>query len=64
MLLPARTDTVWFHKWIYPFADVQFVRGRIKFGNSNNAAPFPSMVVVFDPAALADWDRKDLEALA
>ncbi len=47
MLLPARTDTKWFHEFIYHKADVRFVRGRLKFGNSNNPAPFPSMVVVF-----------------
>lgn len=47
MLLPARTDTRWFHDYIYGKAEVRFVRGRLKFGGSVNAAPFPSMVVVF-----------------
>lgn len=47
MLLPARTDTKWFHEYIYRKAEVRFIRGRLKFGNSKNAAPFPSMVVVF-----------------
>lgn len=47
-LLPARTDTAWFHDYIYKKAkEVRFVRGRLKFGGSNNSAPFPSMVVVF-----------------
>ena len=46
-LLPARTDTRWFHDYIYGKAEIRFVRGRLKFGNSKNTAPFPSMVVVF-----------------
>jgi phage N-6-adenine-methyltransferase len=49
MLLPARTDTKWFHDWIFGRAvDIIFVRGRIKFSNSKTGAPFPSMVVVYD----------------
>lgn len=49
MLLPARTDTRWFHNYILGKAEVRFVRGRLKFGNSKNSAPFPSMVVIFRP---------------
>lgn len=48
MLLPARTDTKWFHEYIYNKAEIRFIKGRLKFGNSKNAAPFPSMIVVFD----------------
>ena len=48
MLLPARTDTKWFHDWVLPHGKVEFVRGRLKFGDGKNSAPFPSMVVVFD----------------
>ena len=47
MLLPARTDTAWFHDYIYGKAEIRFVRGRIKFVGANSGAPFPSMVVVF-----------------
>ena len=47
MLLPARTDTKWFHEYIYNKAEIRFIKGRLKFGNSKNAAPFPSMIVVF-----------------
>jgi len=48
MLIPARTDTSYFHDYIYKKAkEIRFVRGRLKFGNSKNSAPFPSMVVVF-----------------
>lgn len=48
MLLPARTDTKWFHEFIYNIArEIRFVKGRLKFGNATDAAPFPSMVVIF-----------------
>ena len=51
MLVPARTDTKWFHDYIYKRdnVEIRFVKGRLKFGNSKNSAPFPSMVVVFKP---------------
>lgn len=48
-LLPARTDTRWFHDHIYGKAEIRFLKGRMKFGGSKNSAPFPSMVVVFTP---------------
>ena len=48
-LLPARTDTAWWHDYIKPHAkDIEFIRGRIKFGGAKHSAPFPSVVVVFD----------------
>jgi hypothetical protein len=49
MLLPARTDTKWFHNYIYDKAEIRFLKGRLKFGGSKNSAPFPSMVVIFRP---------------
>ena len=49
MLLPARTDTKWFHDYIYGFAEIRFLRGRLRFGGVSTPAPFPSMVVVFRP---------------
>lgn len=49
MLLPARTDTRWFHDWILGKAEIQFVRGRLKFGGCKDPAPFPSMVVIYRP---------------
>jgi site-specific DNA-methyltransferase (adenine-specific) len=48
MLLPARTDTRWFHDYIYGKSEIRFIKGRLKFGGSKNSAPFPSMVVVFN----------------
>ena len=46
-LLPARTDTRWFHQYIYGKAEIRFIPGRLKFGGAKNSAPFPSMVVIF-----------------
>jgi len=48
-LLPARTDTAWWHDYVLPMATVTFIRGRLKFGDSKNSAPFPSAVAVFYP---------------
>lgn len=49
MLIPARTDTSYFHDYIYqkPNVEIRFIRGRLKFGDGKNSAPFPSMVVIF-----------------
>ena len=47
MLIHARTDTRWFHNWVYGKAEIRFIKGRLKFGGQKNNAPFPSMVVVY-----------------
>ena len=47
MLIPARTDTEWFHEYVYGKAEIRFIRGRVKFGGSKNNDPFPSMICVF-----------------
>ena len=44
LLLPARTDTHWFHNYFTPHR-ITFLRGRLKFGDAIHAAPFPSMIV-------------------
>ena len=48
MLIPARTDTKYWHEFVMKANDLLFVKGRLKFGNGENSAPFPSAVVVFD----------------
>lgn len=50
MLLPARTDTRWFHDYCMKAKEIRFLKGRLKFGGATNSAPFPSMVVVFQKA--------------
>jgi hypothetical protein len=57
-LIPARTDTAWFHDYCQK-GEVRFLRGRLKFGGSKNSAPFPSMVVIFREWTL---DANPLEA--
>jgi site-specific DNA-methyltransferase (adenine-specific) len=47
MLIPARTDTKYWHDYVMKAEMVFFIKGRLKFGDSENCAPFPSAVVVF-----------------
>jgi site-specific DNA-methyltransferase (adenine-specific) len=47
-LIPARTDTSWYHEHILPHAKVFFLRGRVRFGTKGTPAPFPSCVAVWD----------------
>lgn len=48
-LIPSRTDTKWFHEYVQPFAEIRFLPGRLKFGDSETPAPFPSMLAIFHP---------------
>lgn len=56
-LVPARTDTRWWHQHVWstqdhlpwPGVEIRFVKGRLKFGDGKNSAPFPSVVIVFRP---------------
>lgn len=47
MLLPARTDTAWFHDYCAK-GEITFLRGRLRIGGMDSNAPFPSMIVIFD----------------
>ena len=47
MLIPSRTDTIYFHEFIYGKAEIRFIKGRLKFGDAKNSAPFPSIVVIY-----------------
>lgn len=57
-LVPARTDTRWWHDYIEnnPNATALFIRGRLKFGGAKNGAPFPSAIVFF-------WGNFSLEEI-
>jgi len=46
-LLPARTDTRWFHDYCMK-GKIEFIKGRLRFGLATENAPFPSVVVIFD----------------
>jgi len=47
LLCPARTDTRYAHDFIFKANEIYFIKGRLKFGDSKNSAPFPSMIAVF-----------------
>ena len=47
-LVPARTDTSWWHDFAMK-GEIRFLRGRVKFGDGRNSAPFPSALVIFRP---------------
>lgn len=47
-LIPARTDTRYWHEHIFGVAsEIIFIKGRLKFGDGENSAPFPSAVIVW-----------------
>lgn len=60
-LVPSRTCTRWWHEYVWdreknccrPGVEVRFIKGRLKFGDSNNSAPFPSVVIIFRPCESA-----------
>jgi phage N-6-adenine-methyltransferase len=56
-LLPARTDTAWWHDYCAK-GEIHFVRGRLKFGGSKWNAPFPNAVVIFWPGR---WTHDDIQ---
>jgi DNA N-6-adenine-methyltransferase (Dam). len=48
LLIPARTDTAYFHDYILNKAEIRFIRGRLRFNDSKQNAPFPSMIVIYN----------------
>lgn len=46
-LLPARTDTAWWHDYAMKADEIRFIKGRLKFGDGKGSAPFPSAIVIF-----------------
>ena len=61
-LVPARTDTKWWHRYAMR-GEIRYLRGRLKFSNSENSAPFPSAVVIFIDPCIANvrFHRGSLE---
>jgi len=61
-LVPARTSTKRFHEIFLPYAtEIRFIKGRLKFGDATQGAPFPSMIVVFDRSNLPEVANKGNE---
>jgi len=48
-LLPSRTDTAWWHDFVMKATEIRFIRGRLRFDDQKNPAPFPSVIAVFKP---------------
>lgn len=48
-LLRGDTSTRWFHDWVLPYAELRFVKGRIKFSDHENSPPFPSIIAIWRP---------------
>jgi site-specific DNA-methyltransferase (adenine-specific) len=46
-LVPARTDTAWWHDYAMTADEIRFIKGRLKFDDQKNPAPFPSAILVF-----------------
>jgi phage N-6-adenine-methyltransferase len=55
-LVPSRTDTAWWHDYAMK-GEIQFLKGRLKFGDAKYNAPFPSAVVIFRPSKVADVNK-------
>lgn len=47
MLIPARTNTNWFHEVCLKYGEVRFVKGRPKFGGADHGLPQPLCFIVF-----------------
>jgi len=59
-LVPARTDTIWFHSYALKADEIRFLRGRLRFGDGKGRATFPSMVVVFRGGRKVNRSRTDV----
>lgn len=46
-LIPSRTDTKWWHEYCMKATEIRFIKGRLKFDDQENPAPFPSAIVIF-----------------
>jgi len=47
-LIPSRTDTKYWHNYCMKADEIRFIKGRLKFGDSKNSAPFPSAIIIFN----------------
>jgi DNA N-6-adenine-methyltransferase (Dam) len=57
-LIPSRTDSRWWHDYIMKAAEIRFIRGRLKFDDQKNPAPFPSAIAVFKHKNYGKQNRK------
>lgn len=52
-LIPARTDTSYWHEFVMKASEIRLVLGRLTFNGAPSPTPFPSAVIIFRPGA---WD--------
>lgn len=57
-LIPARTDTIMWHKYCMAANEIRFIKGRLKFSNAKSGAPFPSCIVIFKANPASGKDTK------
>lgn len=48
MLIPSRTDTIWWHEYCMKADEIRFIKGRLHFDDHKNPAPFPSCLIIFN----------------
>ena len=58
-LLPARTDTAWWHDYALRADEIRFIRGRLRFGNAKTGAPFPSVILIYAARGGVLWFAHD-----
>src|SRR5204862_3420482 len=56
-LIPSRTDTHWWHNYMMKADEIRFIRGRLRFDDQKNPAPFPSAIVIFRPKKYGEPNR-------
>ena len=47
MLIPVRSNTIWWHELCIPFAEIRFIKGRPKFGGADEGLPWPLAIMIF-----------------
>lgn len=63
LLIPARTETSWWHSYVMEATEIRLIRGRLRFSGMKINAPFPSAVVVFRPNALGSPNFSAMDRL-
>ena len=58
-LIPSRTDTRWWHDYILKADEIRFIRGRLRFDDQKNSAPFPSAIVIFNNNKYGKQNRQE-----
>ena len=60
-LIPSRTDTRYWHDYIMKANEIRFIKGRLKFDDHKNSAPFPSAIVIFKSENVDSANMKGVE---